>query len=124
MGINPRDKLPLTVVNLTSTIPPPPGLGPAGIKFWHDIMTEYDISDLGGQAVLEQCAFAYERAERLRAEIDAAGEIIVGRNGPREHPLLRAEMAARSFIVRALQRLGLNFEPVKPMPGRPPKRGW
>jgi hypothetical protein len=44
--------------------------------------------------------------------------------GPRDHPLLKHELAARSFVVRTLQRLGLNMEAVKPT-GRPPHGiGW
>jgi hypothetical protein len=112
---------PLTVVDLASTVPqPPPNLGPAGVTLWQSIMSEYDISDAGGRALLEQCAFAYDRAERLRAEIDAAGEIIRGARGPREHPGLRGELAARAFVVRTLQRLGINLEAVRQCPGRRP----
>jgi hypothetical protein len=108
---NPDDKPALSVVNLPPTGPEPPSnLGPAGTDFWRSIMDEYDISDAGGLRLLEQAALAYDRAERLRVEIDATGEIIHGRNGMREHPGLRGELAARSFICRTLQRLGINLE--------------
>jgi hypothetical protein len=110
---------PLTLVDPASTIAPPPAnLGAAGTKLWQSIMTDYDISDSGGLALLEQVAFAYERAERLRAEIDKDGEIVRNRNGMREHPGLRGELAARSFVVRSLQRLGVNLEAVGRV-GRP-----
>src|SRR5262249_21640636 len=112
---------PFMVVDLPSIAPnPPPNLGPAGVTLWQSITAEYDISDAGGRALLEQCAFAYDRAERLRAEIDAAGEIIRGSRGPREHPGLRGELAARAFVVRTLQRLGINLEAIRQGPGRPP----
>jgi hypothetical protein len=65
---------------------PPANLGSAGANLWRSIMTDYDISDAGGLALLEQAALACDRAEKLRAEIDTDGEIIRGRNGPREHP--------------------------------------
>ena len=87
-------------------------------------MAEYDISDAGGQALLEQAALACDRAERLRAEIDAAGEILHARNGPREHPGLKAELASRSFICRTLQRLGINLEAVRTASGRPSGPAW
>ena len=110
---------PLSVVDPTSTIASPPSnLGPAGQKIWQSVLTDYEISDAGGLALLEQVAFAYERAERLRVEIDRDGEIIRGRNGMREHPGLRGELAARSFICRSLQRLGVNLEAVSRV-GRP-----
>jgi hypothetical protein len=62
---NLEEKPPLSVVNLPSSTPKPPAnLGPAGAGLWRSIMSEYDVSDAGGQAMLEQAAFAYDRAER------------------------------------------------------------
>src|SRR5262249_22304832 len=109
----------LSIVNPTSTIASPPSnLGPAGLRLWQSVLTDYDIADAGGLALLEQICFAYERAERLRAEIDRDGEIISGRNGMREHPGLRGELANRSFVARSLQRLGVNLEAISRV-GRP-----
>jgi hypothetical protein len=52
----------LTVIDLPSTASKSPAnLGPAGVAFWQSIMAEYDISDAGGRALLEQAAFAYDR---------------------------------------------------------------
>jgi len=122
---NPTDKPPLSIVNLPSSLPKPPkNLGSAGVTLWRSILTEYDIPDSGGLALLEQTAFAYERAERLRIEIDRDGEIVRWRGGMREHPGLRAELAARSFIVRTLQRLGINLEVVRPASGQRPSPTW
>jgi hypothetical protein len=115
----------LSVIDLPSTASAPPAnLGDAGIRFWESITAEYDISDAGGRALLEQCAFGYDRAERLRAQIDRDGEIIHGPNGPREHPGLKAELGARAFVARTLTKLGVNFEPVRMGPGRPSGPGW
>jgi hypothetical protein len=125
MAKNPDDKPPLSLVNLTATLPKPPAkLGPTGAAFWRSLMAEYIIEDGASLILLEQAAFAYERAERLRVEIDATGEIIRGRNGPREHPGLRAELAARAFVVKTLAKLGLHFEPTRPSSGRPSGRAW
>ena len=108
----------LTLVDPTLSIASPPAnLGPDGLRLWQSV-SDYDISDAGGLALLEQIAFAYERAERLRVEIDRDGEIIIGRSGKREHPGLKGELAARSFVCRSLQRLGVNLEAVSRM-GRP-----
>ena len=115
----------LAIVNLPSTAPPPPSnLGPAGVTLWRSIMAEYDISDAGGRALLEQAAAAYDRAERLRVEIDRDGEIVRGSAGMREHPGLRGELATRSFICRTLQRLGINLEAVRMASGRPSDPAW
>jgi hypothetical protein len=117
--------MPATVVDLASTSSAPPAnLGEAGIRFWESITAEYDISDAGGRALLEQAAFAYDRAERLRALIDRDGEIFQGANGPREHPGLRGELAARALVCRTLQKLGINLEPVRLSSGRPSGPGW
>ena len=35
------------------------------------------------------------------------------------HPLLKNELAFRTFIVRGLQRLGINVEALQPGVGRP-----
>jgi hypothetical protein len=122
---NLQDKTPLNLVNLPSTIPKPPAnLGPAGATLWRSIMAEYDIADAGGQALLEQAASAYDRAERLRIEIDRDGEVVRGRTGMREHPGLKIELASRSFVCRTLQRLGINLEAVRPVSGTRPKSMW
>jgi hypothetical protein len=55
-------------------------------------------------------------------QIDADGEVVATKAGPREHPLLRSELQGRSFIVRTLGRLGVTDEPLKSM-GRPPSGG-
>jgi hypothetical protein len=104
----------------TTTADPPANLGSAGTNLWKSILSQYDIRDSGGLALLEQAAFAADRAERLRVEIDAAGEILHSRNGPREHPGLKAELASRAFIARTLCKLGLHVEPLRPSVGRPP----
>ena len=88
-------------------------------------MREYEIDDAGGLEMLASACQALDRAERCREAIDDEGEMIRTKAaGPRDHPLLKHELAARSFVVRTLQRLGLNMEAVKPT-GRPPRGiGW
>jgi hypothetical protein len=41
----------------------------------------------------------------------------------REHPGLKHELAARSFVVRTLARLGLDVEAIKPV-GRPAAKAY
>ena len=111
----------LTLVQpvVTSTDPPRTLDGP-GRSLWDRVMSEYDIEDSGGLEMLCQACQALDRAEALRTEIDRDGEVIRARGSIREHPALKHELANRSFVVRALARLNLNFEPVRPGPGRPP----
>ena len=72
--------------------------------------------------MLAQCCAAADRAEALRTQIDQDGEVITTRMGKKDNPLLKHEIAARSFVVRTLSRLGLNVEPVRG-PGRPGSGG-
>jgi hypothetical protein len=104
---NPSTQPPLSVVNLPSSIPkPPPNLGDAGASLWRSIMAEYDISDAGGQALLEQAALAYDRAERLRVEIDRDGEIVRGRTGMREHPGLKDRVGVEELRLQDVAAIG------------------
>ena len=110
----------LKIVNpSTSTVTPPPRkLGEHGLTLWQTIMTEYDVSDSGGVEILCQICAAADRAEELAAQIDKDGPTILLKGVLREHPLLKGELANRAFVVRGLQRLGLNVEVVRPV-GRP-----
>ena len=67
--------------------------------------------------VPQACA-AVDRVEALAERINADGEVILVRGLPKPHPALREELSARSFVVRTLERLGLNLEAIKPI-GRP-----
>jgi hypothetical protein len=119
-------KPPLKLVKPSSVTGSQPSrtLGKAGATLWSAVMTEYDLQDSGGLEMLLQACAALDRAENLRLEIDRDGEVIRTRGTVRDHPALKHELANRAFVVRALSRLGLNFETVKPV-GRPPQPiGW
>jgi hypothetical protein len=59
-----------------------------------------------------------DRAEELRAAIDRDGAVVQTRTGPKDHPALKHELAARAFVCRTITRLGLDIEPLKRV-GRP-----
>jgi hypothetical protein len=112
-------KPPLTVVDLAASGPAPPRkLGQHGLDLWLSVMAEYQIEDRGGIELLAQACGALDRIEALAERISADGEIVMVRGVPKPHPCLRDELAARSFVCRTLERLGLNLEAVKPI-GRP-----
>jgi hypothetical protein len=117
---------PLTLVNPTSTaISPPRALGVHGKALWDRIQGEYRVEDTGGVELLAQACQALDRAEALAAAIARDGEVIHTRTGvPRTHPAVKDELGLRAFIVRTLEKLGLNVEAIKPI-GRPPSStGW
>jgi hypothetical protein len=71
-----------------------------------------------------QACLAQDRADELAAIIDQDGARIVTKTGIKDHPCLKHELAARAFICRTLQRLGITDEVIKPVgpPMRP--QGW
>ena len=115
----------LTIVgNAENTPNPPRKLGPAGENLWFRVQREYAIGDVGGVELLMQACLAADRADELAAIIDQDGARSVTKTGPRDHPCLKHELAARAFIVRTLQRLGITDEVIKPV-GHPPRDlGW
>src|SRR5262245_54113429 len=122
----PPEKSPLSLISSEQpAISPPRPLGTHGAALWNSVMREYAITDRGGIELLAQACAAVDRVETLRAAIDRAGEVVVVRGIPKAHPALRDELAGRAFIVRTLERLGLNVEAIKSGPGRPPRPyGW
>jgi hypothetical protein len=116
----PGDPPRLTLVRPGSTGPEPSRpLGAHGRGLWARVLAEYDVSDAAVVEMLTQACQGLDRAEALAARVEEDGEIIRGPSGPRAHPAIREEMGCRGFVVRTLQKLGLNFEPVRSGPGRP-----
>jgi hypothetical protein len=112
-------KPPLTLVGPGSTaLAPPRNLGPHGLSLSTRVQSEYRILDCGGVELLCLACQALDRAESLSEAIGAEGETVRTRTGVRAHPALRDELANRAFITRALAKLGITSEPIKP-PGRP-----
>jgi hypothetical protein len=102
---------------------PPRKLGKHGGQLWRSVIAEYVIEDCSGIEMLAQACAALDRAENCREQIDADGELLRTKNGVRENPLCKIELANRAFLVRTLGRLGLDSEPLKQI-GRPPARGF
>ncbi len=116
----------LTLVDQTTATSsaPPSTLGKTGGNLWQTVMAEYDIRDSGGREMLRQACEAADRVHEFAAIIKRDGPVIRTKHGPKDHPLLKHELAARAFVVRSLHRLGLDVEPVKAV-GRPTQQwGW
>lgn len=115
---------PLKLIAPDPTGPAPPRkLGEHGGALWSRVMADYQIADAGGVELLAQACGALDRAEALRARIDADGEIIDTPGGPKAHPGLKDELGNRAFVTRCIARLGLDVEPVQRV-GRPAARGY
>jgi hypothetical protein len=98
---------------------PPRTLGQNGMNLWLRILDEFHIDDCAGRELLALACEQLDRAESLKSQINAAGEVVQTRTGLKAHPALRHELQARAFVMKALGKLGLNDEPVQ-RPGRPP----
>ena len=91
----------LTVIDSASKpspLAPPPGLGEAGAKLWHAIHADYVVDDAGGLAMLQQIWGAADRVAQYAVTIARDGPVIRSKAGLKDHPLLRTELAAQSFI--------------------------
>jgi hypothetical protein len=116
-------KPPLTLISPDATgNGPPRPLGQHGMALWTAVTSEYRVDDIAGRELLAQACAASDRVETLAAQIEVDGAIVRTRTGPRAHPGLRDEVQLRAFIVRTIEKLGLNFECVRPVAGRPPGR--
>ena len=101
-------------------------LGQHGQTLWNNVMRDYDVSDVGGRELLLLACEATDRASSLREKINRDGEFLQLRNGAlKPHPGLKMELASQAFVAKTLRVLGLNVEPARPGPGRPPgPLGW
>ncbi len=119
-------KTKLSVVKPTDTNSnaPPAILSKTGAALWASITTENDITDAGRRETLLQGCLAADRAAECAGFIERNGPVVDGQNGRKEHPLLKTELACRSFVICGLSRLGVA-EPKKRLIGRPPSGfGW
>jgi hypothetical protein len=104
----------------TSFPQPKRKLGKHGLSLWNDVQSEYEVEDRAGLELLTQACIALDRAERLAEAIEREGEIVHTAKGEiRVHPGIKLELGCRSFVAKTLQKLGLNWEPVRGV-GRPP----
>ena len=106
----------LTVIDAASKpnpLQPPASLGKAGAELWGSINRDYIIDDSGGREMLLRICEAADTLSVMDAEIERDGPTIRTASGlRREHPLLKHQLATRSFIVRSL--LWLNLDVVAP----------
>jgi hypothetical protein len=95
---------PATEPETPSPVPPPEGLGAEGRDFWAALMREHNIQGVAKLELVLQRALAIDRLESIRTAIEKAGVAS-------SDALLRAEIATRAQILRALGKLGLHQKP-------------
>jgi hypothetical protein len=65
---------------------------------WNTVQSEYAITDCGGVELPMQAWLAADRAQALADVIKTDGARIITKTGIKDHPCLKHELAARSFI--------------------------
>ena len=116
----------LTVIDAASKpnpLEPPASLGKAGVELWKSIHRDYIIEDSGGHQMLLRICEAADSLGVIDSEIERDGPTIRTASGLREHPLLKHQLATRSFIVRSLLRLNLDVVAPRSEIGRPSSGG-
>jgi phage terminase small subunit len=99
-------RLTLVEPGLTESKPSRP-LGEHGQALWRRVTAEYAIDDAAGVEMLTQCCQAVDLAEALSDRIAEDGEIVRTPTAIKAHPAIKDGLAARGFVVRTLQKLGL-----------------
>ena len=99
---------------------PPKHLSTEARRWWRRVMAEYEISDDGGQLLLQTALEAFDRMRNCQSAIERDGELVKDRfDQLKAHPLLSAERDARAQMMAALKHLNLDLEPLRDRPGRP-----
>ncbi|MET4478830.1 hypothetical protein [Bradyrhizobium sp. F1.13.3] len=112
----------LTVIDPASKpnpLAPPASLNEAGRKLWEAIHRDYVIEDSGGHQMLLRICEAADSLATYDQQIGRDGPTIRTAAGLKEHPLLKHQLATRSFIVRSLLRLNLDVVAPRTELGRP-----
>jgi P27 family predicted phage terminase small subunit len=91
-------------------------------KLKKGILSEYEITDHAGLAILQTAMEAYDGMNAAQEVVSKQGLTVPGdRGGVKAHPLCAVVRDCRAQFLMALKHLNLDLEPVKGI-GRPPGR--
>jgi P27 family predicted phage terminase small subunit len=98
-----------------------------GRALWRRLLSEFEIEDAHGLALLQAACEALDRQKEAAVEIERYGLVIVNEatGADKGNPACVIERDARTSMLHALKALNLDTEIVeKPFsrPGRPPGR--
>lgn len=94
-------------------------LSKEALKIKNAILSEYDIQDEAGLAILQSAMEAYDLLQQSQKVVDAEGLTVSGdRGGIKAHPLLAVIRDSRGQFLMGLKHLNLDVEPLKSV-GRP-----
>ena len=104
---------------------PPKHLAADGRAFWRGVLSDFNIDDTAGRALLLTACESLDRMAAARQAIETDGAVVRDRYGqPKIHPAAALEKDSRNGFLAALRALQLEISPPKPL-GRPPRpTGW
>ena len=84
----------------------PKGLSPASQALWRRFHTEYELTSVPAQELLESALRSRDLAERARAELERDGLTYADRGKPKPHPAAQIHRDSRAAFVATLKVLG------------------
>jgi phage terminase small subunit len=88
-----------------------------------NLQRDYEIKDPDGLTTLSLGCLQFQRVLEARAIVAKEGAVIEDRfHQKKEHPAVAIERSATDAMLRAFKQLGLDCEPLRDKPGRPPGR--
>jgi P27 family predicted phage terminase small subunit len=92
----------------------PKGLNSEARTLWKSIMSEFEITDSGGTAILRSACETLTALRKAESEVETAGMVFLDRYGkPRAHPLMPVVRDLRAQYLAALKMLNLDLEPLR-----------
>ncbi len=102
--------------------PPPGHLQAPGQALWSSVVSEFDVSDAAGVALLTVACEALDRCRQAQEVLASDGLTVTDQRGAlKAHPAIAIERDAWGVMQRALRQLNLDAEPAA-KPGRPSSR--
>jgi len=98
---------------------PPKTLSVEARKWWRKYLETYDLDD-AALMVLESALESFDRMRQAQALIRTEGIVLTDRFGQKKtHPAVVIERDAKAGMVRQIQALNLDLEPINAAIGRP-----
>lgn len=113
-------------LDLTLTDPllpePPDYLSEEAAELWNKFQEQHNLVEPQQIEILTRALEAFDRMREAQAILRAEGIVIRDRfDQPKQHPATLIERDNRAAMIAALTKLGLNLEPLRSGPGRPPR---
>jgi phage terminase small subunit len=89
---------------------PPPHLTASAAQWWRTVLDRFVLEE-HHLRLLQLACEAWDRGQKARAQIDAEGLTVAGREGVKPHPCIAIERDARLAVARLVRELDLDVQP-------------